>query len=114
MKRTPLKRTGFLRRKTKLKAMSRKRAKELRTYFQIRKEYLEKNPWCEAGPVILVAKLPDFYAVPTCSIVATEIHHTKRRGPHLNDQDTFCGCCHNCHRWIETHATKSRELGLLI
>jgi hypothetical protein len=97
----------------RLPQSSPKRAKALRLYRVIRKDYLAANPWCEAGAVIMVAKLPASYHVPRCSIRATEIHHLSRRGPNLNNTDTFCGCCHECHRWIETHAQEARRLGLL-
>lgn len=101
-------------RKCRLNQVSAKRAKALKEYYILRRAYLEKNPWCEAGTVITRAKLPESYSVPRCTVRATQIHHTKRRGPHLNDVDSFCGCCADCHRWIETHTQKSRELGLLV
>ena len=111
--RQPLKRSRLKRGSKPVKRVSAKRAKELREYFKLRRAYLDKNAACEAGPVILNAKLPDFYHVPRCEVWATEIHHTKRRGPNLNNVESFCGCCHTCHRWIETHAQKARALGLL-
>ena len=111
--RKPLRRTRLLRGSTPVKRVSKRHAKELRTYFKLRREYLDKNAACEAGPVILNAKLPEFYHVPRCEVWAVEVHHTKRRGPNLNNVESFCGACSVCHQWIHAHAQKSRELGLL-
>lgn len=110
----PLKRGGSPKRKCRLGQVSAKHAKALREYYARRRAYLERNPWCEAGTIITRAKLPESYSVPRCTVASTQIHHMRRRGPYLNDESTWCGCCADCHRWIETHAQKARELGLLV
>ena len=100
--------------RTQVRRVSKKHARELRDYKKARAEYLAQHAACEAGPVILKARLPASYQVPRCGVWANQVHHIARRGPNLCNKETFCACCPDCHRWIETHATKSRELGLLI
>lgn len=111
---TPLKRSTKPLKRTRLRRVSKKHAAELRVYYDKRQAYLTKNEWCEAGPVILKAKLPPSYGVPYCTIRATQLHHVARRGPNLNNEETFCGCCAECHAWVHAHAQKARELGLLL
>lgn len=110
----PLKRSMVPLKRTRLRRVSVKHRKELRTYYDKRQAYLSKNEWCEAGPVILKAKLPPSYSVPCCMIKATQIHHCAKRGPNLNNEETWCGSCPACHEWIHSHAQKARQLGLLL
>jgi hypothetical protein len=49
-----------------------------------------------------------------CTRRSTQIHHTKRRGPFLNDVTTWMGCCNECHRFVETHANLARVAGVII
>lgn len=110
----PLKRGSKPLRRTRLKPVSDRHSKKLREYFRIRAEYLAQHPACEAGPVILRAKLPHYYSVPTCTVWPKEIHHTAGRGKNLCNTDTFCAICPDCHRWLHAHGQKARELGLLV
>lgn len=113
-RRKPLKRSTKPLRRTPLRRVSKRHGKALREYFKVRAEYLAEHPECEAGPLIAKAPLPDFYIRPTCMGRSNQVHHMARRGPNLCKKETFCACCADCHRWIETHAQKSRELGLLM
>ncbi len=114
LKRTALKRSTKRLNRTQVRRVSKKHARELREYQKVRVEYLAEHAACEAGPIILAARLPVAYQVPRCGVWSNQVHHTARRGPNLLNKDTFCACCPDCHRWIETHAQKSRELGLLV
>lgn len=110
----PLKRSAKPLRRTPLKRVSDKHGKKLREYFRVRLDYLAKHAACEAGPVILRAKLPEYYSVPRCAVWATEIHHIAGRGKNLVNTDTFCATCPDCHRWVHVHGQKARQLGLLV
>lgn len=90
----------------RLKPIGAKRSKALNFYRILRKGHLEKYPVCEAGKVLL----PHFKG---CTQKSTEIHHAKRRGPHLNDTRYFVAICRPCHCFVETHANLARTLGLL-
>ena len=108
MKRTPLRR------------VSKKRAKQLRTYTDVRKEYLKEHPWCVVCVKEFSIKHQDFYNDveyngPISSNLetvrkATQIHHVcKRRGDKLNDTSKFLPVCARCHTWIERHLNLARE-----
>lgn len=45
-----------------------------------------------------------------CTLTASDVHHTKGRGPYLNDVSTWIPLCRNCHNYIETHPTEAIEL----
>lgn len=99
---------------TPLRRVSSKHGKKLREYFRVRADYLAKQAACEAGLVILKAKLPEFYHVPRCEVWAKEVHHIAGRGSNLCNTDTFCAICPECHRWVHAHGQKAREIGLLV
>jgi hypothetical protein len=92
--------------KKRLPRMSKKRGVANREYLKKRKEFLTENPLCEAGDILA----PHFTA---CTEMATEIHHSRRRGPLLCDVRYFVPICRACHTYVETHANLSRTLGLL-
>ncbi|WP_215239299.1 hypothetical protein [Dyadobacter helix] len=79
--------------------MSKKHSKELKTYSQLRKEFLEKfeNMFCAVYPHLL----------------ATEVHHTKGRGKYLNDTDTWLAVSREGHIWIHENPKLSRERGFM-
>jgi hypothetical protein len=73
MKRSPLRR------------VSKKRAKQNRLYAKVRKEYLEQNPVCEVCR----------------SRLSSQIHHKRGRfGERLTEQEHFLGVCFACHNQI--------------
>jgi 5-methylcytosine-specific restriction endonuclease McrA len=96
MKRTPLRR------------VSKKRAKENRQYSVLSDEYLLENPLCEAGIVLMVNGIES-----NCKRCASEIHHKAKRGKNLNNVETWIPVCRPCHNWIENNKRIARELGLL-
>lgn len=114
LKRTPLKRSTKPLTRTQVRRVSKKQRAALKDYFAVRASYLARNAACEAGPVILKAKLPASYAVPRCEVWASQVHHLAGRGKNLCNEETFCAVCDPCHKFIHAHAQKSREPGLLI
>lgn len=93
----------------RISATSKKRKAALTSYSALRKQYLLLNPRC-AAPVNAPAGHP---LRQQCRKTATEIHHIMRRGPNLNNTDSWMPVCRHCHHWIETHAGQSRALGLI-
>jgi len=108
MKRTPIKR------------VSSKRAKELREYAKLREAYLAAHPYCQA--TILIAGLDEAEVISRqghygngCIVRdATEIHHVaKRYGSRLNDMSKWLAVCRGMHLYIEQDKTWARANGLL-
>lgn len=84
----------------KVKQVSDKRAKELRLYSKLRKEFLSIHEVCEA-------KLEG------CTYEATEVHHRMgRENDLLNDTDKWLAICSSCHRLITDDSKMAIELGL--
>lgn len=68
-------------------------------YNTLRVVYLENHPKCEAG-------------LPGCNRKANQIHHRAGRvGKNYIDIHTFLASCDPCHKWIESHPVKAKELG---
>lgn len=92
-----MKRTALLRR-TRLRPVSKKRAKEGRTYSELRKEFLAANAWC----LVVAGKR------------TTEIHHTAgRSGANYLDVSTWMAVSREGHVWIHAHPKESRARGWL-
>jgi hypothetical protein len=107
---TPLKRTGPILRRTRLRTVSKKRSRELAKYRVKREWFLAERHNCEIGPLLWNADILES----NCDYSATEIHHKRRRlGGNLNDETTWLPTRANCHRWIETHANVARRLGII-
>lgn len=86
-------------RPSRIKQVSKKRAKELAEYYVLRDMYLKEHPICEA-----CEKKP-----------STQIHHKmKRFGKYLCDVRYFMAVDNECHRWIEDHQSKAEEKGWII
>lgn len=83
-----------------IKAVSDKRAKELKEYRKLRDEYLKIHTTCEAR------------VDSVCSGGPVELHHLKPRAYHLCDTDVFCAVCRRCHEWIERNDAEARKLNL--
>ncbi len=84
-----------------LKSRSKKRASEEKIYSKLRKEYLERNPMCEA---FLFG----------CQGTATEIHHkAKRYGKLLNMVEHWCATCSFCHRHLHDNPAEAKRMGLM-
>lgn len=92
-------RSGFTRlvRRTSIRKVSARRAREMKEYAKKRAAYLTEHPTCEV-----------------CGQArATQIHHTKRRGKFYLDESSWCGCCFHCHHKIESDPKWAEENGYL-
>jgi len=80
---------------TKIRKLSKKRAKQNREYEKVRDEYLYHHNICER-----------------CGGIATEIHHRKSRtGSYLTNTEFFMAVCRPCHLYVEEHSKESYEKG---
>lgn len=86
-----------------IKKVSEKMKIKLKTYKELRKEYLLTHPYCFAN-------------LEGCTKKATQVHHLGGRGTKLNAVETFMACCFNCHSRLHSKlsATERREKGLMI
>lgn len=97
-------------RRTPIRRVSKKRAKDMVEYSRLRKEFLEQHPYCQAWNKIrthlnLVATLPP---------PSTEVHHIKGRRSFYLDVRYFLAVCRDSHDWIHRHPMDARKLGLLV
>lgn len=92
---------GSAMKRTPLKKKSEKQAAELEIYKQLRIVFLKKNPKCQVQ-------------ADKCTKTSTDVHHSKRRGIHINNVSTFVACCRTCHDTIERNPTWARENGWLL
>ena len=85
--------------RVRINPQSKKRAKENKTYGELKKQYAIDHPTCE---------------VRGCPKNIAQIHHTKKpRSKYLNDTDTWLGTCLSCHSLIEDNKSWAREQGYL-
>jgi hypothetical protein len=76
---------------------SKKRSKQERLYTQLRKDYLNEQPFCE---------------VDGCDSDSSEIHHMAGRvGELLTDVTKFLAVCRPHHRYIEANPIEAKEKG---
>jgi len=77
---------------------SSKRKVQDKEYSKLRKEFLEKNPFCQAR-------------LSKCQTRASQVHHKKGRGKYYLDVSTWLSSCANCHHMIETMPSMAKALG---
>lgn len=83
-------------RRTPLRRVSPKRARENREYAKVRARYMEEHPICEACH----------------DRPSTELHHKRGRiGALLADVRFFMAVDTGCHRFITEHPARAREAG---
>lgn len=104
IRRTPLKRSQKPLKRTPIRRVSKKRAKENRLYYQLRRTFLGVNPTCQAN-------LPEEKVF--CTHYSTDVHHVLRRGKYLNVPSTWLAVCRNCHEYLHQHPSMARTLNLL-
>lgn len=81
-----------------MRAVSKRRAAQLRTYRKLRDEYLTGHPRCE---------------FPECGQVASDLHHKAGRvGALLTDVTRWAALCRPCHRWVTENPAAAYELGI--
>lgn len=85
-------------RRSPLRRVSKKHAKELRTYSKLRKTFLEEHTTCQ---------------YPGCSSPAQDLHHKKGRGKYLNDATHFMAICRYHHDMIHRNPAIARFGGYL-
>lgn len=79
---------------------SKKQVKLDQLYSQLRKQFLEKHPTCQAG-------------IYGCQGTSTDIHHKAGRGKNYLVVSTWLSICRHCHSWVHEHPADARELDLL-
>ena len=86
--------------RTPVKKVSDKRKKEMSVYDKRRLAFLALHKFCQAN-------------LPSCTKVATEVHHKRGRvGDDYLNISTWLAACNSCHHWIELHPIEAKELGL--
>lgn len=96
-RKTPLRAKSALK-KTPLRRVSKKRAKENQEYAKVKREYLKAHPVCEGCH----------------SAKATSLHHYRGRIKGLLcDTRFFKALCHGCHEFVHLCPLNAREMGLL-
>ena len=86
--------------KSPLRKVSKKRAKEIREYSILRKAFLEDAPFCE---------------VPDCFNRSSEIHHMNHReGQRLLDSRYFLAVCSFHHRKIHDNPVWAKRNKLFV
>jgi len=122
-----------LKRKKRMKAVSRKRIKINKEYSRLRAEFLLKYPYCQfflaehglsekdvhdvtgRGPVIgYVDPSNPFRMVEERVPLATDIHHRKGRGRYLLDTSTWMTVSRDAHRWIHDNPKEAMGKGYLL
>jgi len=84
-------------RRTRIRKVSNKRAKEMKTYSLLREAFLLQFPicqWCTDRE-------------------ATEVHHVEKRGINYLNIDTWKALCHSCHKEVHDRPSWARRVGLL-
>jgi hypothetical protein len=132
-RRKPLKRSSKPLKRTPLARVSKKRAKEMRTYSKLRKEFLavhqlcgvwlKENNWVQIDSSDLyvwqrgeetisrnVWAMLDFSGAKR----SCDIHHTaKRTGPNYLDTSTWLAVSREAHERIHANPSWAREMGFL-
>lgn len=88
--------------KSRLKSVSRKRAKQLAKYRKLKAEVLGVGSVCE------------FPGIPYCTKQAVDVHHANgRNGERLLDTKHWWILCREHHTWLHSHPREAKQLGLL-
>lgn len=106
-----MKRSGPIKRKTALKAVSKKRAKVNRERTKVTKQVLAANPRCQAGQAIRPHDTKH-----KCHGWAVDIHEplTRARGGSIVDPSNMVAVCRACHDWIHNNPATATTAGLLV
>lgn len=132
-RRSPLRRGTASLKRTPIRRVSTKRAKQLREYATRRDRYLAENPICEvwlrengwqkkgAGlyektvGAVTVEIAADALSENVHAPASAEIHHVnKRRGAMLNDENHWLAVCRKNHERIENDKAWARREGFLL
>jgi hypothetical protein len=90
-------------RRTRIRSVSKVKARLNREYTKLRKQFLADNPMCQACPKRGIVAAP-----------AVHTHHLRGRSRKLqNDTRHWLAVCDRCHHFIHNFPLEARELGLL-
>lgn len=110
-----------MKRNKPIRRVSTKRAKELREYAKLRKQFLIVHPYCEWYIMEnnLTEKMGPVYINEARIIVpvprSIEVHHKNGRyGSRLNDTNDWLAVSREGHNWIHSHPKEARAKGYLI
>ena len=93
-----MKRSSGLKRKTRLRKESPKRAGERALYMVKREKFLKANPLCQA----------------CFEVAAVDVHHVHGRlGENYLNEKTWLAVCRTCHERIHTNPSWARDNNLL-
>ena len=99
MKRSPMKRTGFLRPRSKKKQRQYAMKGGRRDFVE---NLLRRFPHCQARSSI------------HCTTKSVDVHEllARSQGGSILDEENCITVCRNCHTWIGDNPKKATELGL--
>ena len=83
--------------RSRLRPRSKKREKLDAIYYEKRREFLALNPDCHI-----------------CGGIATDVHHTARRGANYLNVLSWLPLCRSCHAKVESNGKWARENGYLV
>jgi len=118
-------RKAYLKRKTPLRRISKKRSKALRIYTQSRRDFLNKHPYCQVSLALL--DLNEQHVINACGLAvdlygkvfrvpsSQDIHHKAgRAGTNFLDRNTWLAVCRENHERIHANPSWARSLGFLV
>lgn len=86
-----------------IRRVSKRRAVENKIHSQLRREFLEKHPFCEVMQQVFKK-----------TYMATDIHHMRGRfGNRLNDQEHWLAVSRTGHDWIRDNPKEAERRGFL-
>jgi hypothetical protein len=118
-------RKAYIKRKTPLRRISKKRAKDLRVYMTKRKAFLAEHPFCQVRLALLGLDEKQVIASYGCAIdvfgsvfkvpLSQDIHHKAgRTGTNYLDENTWLAVCRENHERIHANPSWARSLGFLV
>lgn len=123
----PLHRNKNPLKRTPLRKVSSKRAKELREYSKRRVVFLAEYPWCQIWLARHGLTEADVDEYGNCIYVkdgvaqmlvcprSTEVHHKNgRNGWRLLDESMWCAASRDEHIWIKENQSEARHIGVLV
>jgi hypothetical protein len=116
VRKTPMKRGASKLKRTKLSPVSKRRAKEMRTYSKLRKEFLEAHPVCQAYLKHMgIDETKDAIAIllDENAPASEEIHHREGRGRNYLNTATWVAISREYHERIHANPSWARQEGLL-
>ncbi len=79
--------------RTPIRKVSKKLAKDMKAYSVLRKQFLKNNPMCAVYP----------------KLKATDIHHMAKRGINYLNTATWLAVSRDGHRWIHENPSLARS-----